>query len=174
MRSASLAPAVRPDTRLLVLGSLPGAASLRAGRYYAHPRNQFWRLMGAVIGVELDALEPEARLASLALAGVGLWDVVASAQRTGSLDTAIRAPEGNDLMALVRGLPRLRAVGFNGAAAWRLGAPLLAEAGVTLIRLPSSSPAHARMTFEAKRAAWLVLREQFQGSGRWRSSPAPL
>src|SRR5436190_20184302 len=93
----SMAPVGSANARLLLLGSLPGEASLRAERYYAHPQNQFWRLIGAVIGREdFRQLDYEARLASLAAAGVGLWDVVADAVRAGSLDGAIRDHRPNE------------------------------------------------------------------------------
>jgi double-stranded uracil-DNA glycosylase len=91
-------PVVRPDTRLLVLGSLPGAMSLAAGRYYANPRNQFWRLIGAVIERPLEYVDYEQRLALLLEAGVGLWDTVAAARRPGSLDADIRLHAASDLL----------------------------------------------------------------------------
>ncbi|ATE66609.1 DNA-deoxyinosine glycosylase [Rhizorhabdus dicambivorans] len=159
-RKASFPPIVQPDTRLLLLGSLPGEASLRATRYYAHPQNQFWRLAGAVIGQEdLHGLDYEARLAALRQAGVGLWDVVADAVRPGSLDGAIRDHRPNDLASLVAGLPMLRAVGFNGGTAARLGRRLLGErSGLSLFDLPSSSPAYTR-PYGEKRERWMVLRD---------------
>lgn len=156
-RKAGFDPVVDANTRLLILGSLPGDASLRAGQYYGHPQNAFWRLIGGVIGRDLAALPYDDRLASLKAAGVGLWDVIASAERPGSLDAAIRRPEAADLRGLVAGLPALRAVAFNGGTAARLGRAILADAaGVSLIALPSSSPAHAR-PFAEKAAAWAVL-----------------
>lgn len=159
-RSAGLPPVAREDARLLVLGSLPGAASLTAQRYYAHPRNQFWALMGRVIGRDLTALDGEDRLAALVAARVALWDVVASAERLGSLDAAIRAPELSDLAKLVARLPDLRAVAFNGATAWKLGTPQLAtHPGLALIPLPSSSPANAQLPIERKAERWAVLRQ---------------
>ena len=100
-RARAFAPVAPPGTRLLILGSLPGEASLRAGQYYAHPQNGFWRLIGAAIGREIAALPYPDRLAALAAAGVGLWDVVASAERPGSADAAIRDPEHADLAGLV-------------------------------------------------------------------------
>lgn len=157
MRAASFPPSVGPGTRVLVLGSLPGQESLARGQYYAHPRNQFWRLIGAVVDADLVGLPYENRLTALAGAGVGLWDVVGAASRVGSLDSAIRDHQANDVAALVRDLPRLAAIGFNGGAAFKIGGRLLADAGVPLIRLPSSSPAHAALSFEAKRVAWLTL-----------------
>ena len=158
-RARAFAPVAPPGTRLLILGSLPGEASLRAGQYYAHPQNAFWRLIGAAIGREIAALPYPDRLAALAAAGVGLWDVVASAERPGSADAAIRDPEHADLAGLVAGLPALRAVGFNGATAARLGRRQLGvrAQGLALVDLPSSSPAYAAMPFAAKRARWARL-----------------
>ncbi len=98
-------PVVDDRTRLLLLGSLPGEESLARGQYYANPRNQFWRLIGAVIERDLVGLDYEARLESLLAAGVGLWDTVAEANRTGSLDTAIRGHQANDLQSLADSLP---------------------------------------------------------------------
>jgi hypoxanthine-DNA glycosylase len=155
----SFPPVVDARTRLLVLGSLPGDASLAAARYYAHPQNQFWRLMAAVVDVDLPALDYEARLAALRAARVGLWDVVASATRPGSTDAAIRDLVGNDLPGLVATLPELRAIAFNGATAFRHGSRQLAGmTPVTLIPLPSSSPLHT-VGLDAKLAAWCALRE---------------
>lgn len=160
MRKSAFPPVVSPDTRILILGSLPGEASLKAQRYYAHPQNRFWHLTGAVIGREdLPALDYEARLAALLAAGVGLWDTVASALRSGSLDAAIREAEHAPLIELAAALPRLRAVGFNGKTSARIGRAQLAGTDLALLDLPSSSPAHAAMSFAAKRDRWLELQE---------------
>src|SRR5689334_18480059 len=142
-RKSSFPPFVDERTRVLVLGSLPGAVSLARGEYYAHPQNQFWRLMQAVIARPLVDLAYEDRRATLREAGVGVWDVIRTARRAGSLDAAIRDHEPNALPALVEGLPGLRAVGFNGKTSARLGMPLLADQQrLGLIALPSSSPAY--------------------------------
>ena len=151
-------PVTRPDTRLLVLGSLPGAASLAKQRYYAHPQNLFWRLMSAVIGRDLVPLDYEARLEALLEAGVGLWDTVAAATRKGSLDADIRLQEASDLAALAATLPELRAVAFNGGKSASIGRRQLAGTDLALIDLPSSSPAYASLAFDRKREAWLRLR----------------
>jgi len=152
-------PVTRPDSRLLVLGSLPGAVSLAKQRYYAHPQNQFWRLIGTVIEHDLVSLPYEARLEALLDARVGLWDTVAAATREGSLDADIRLHEASDLAALAVTLPELRAVGFNGATSARIGRKQLAGArGIALVDLPSSSPAYASLPFERKCEAWLALR----------------
>ena len=152
-------PVTRSDTRLLVLGSLPGAVSLAQQRYYAHPQNQFWRLIGAAIGRDLAALDYAARLEALLGAGVGLWDTVAAATRKGSLDADIRLHEASDLAALARELPDLKAIAFNGGTSARIGRRQLGDAGgLALIDLPSSSPAYASLPFEKKKEAWLALR----------------
>src|SRR3569833_2974749 len=156
-RKSSFAPFVAPDTRLLELGTLPGEESLRAQRYYAHPRNLFWRLIGGAIGRDIEALDYEARVTALREARVGLRDTIASAQRKGSLDTATRAIEHNPLAQLVAGLPELRAVAFNGAKSASIGMKLLARSGVELVPLPSSSPAHARMPVAEKERLWRGL-----------------
>ena len=154
----AFAPVVDDKTRILVLGSLPGDASLKAVQYYAHPQNAFWRLVGAVAGRDLAALAYPDRLAALAEARIGLWDVIATAARAGSLDAAIRDAEAADLRALVAGLPALRAIAFNGKTAARIGRRQLAGTrDRALLDLPSSSPAHAGMTFADKRARWMAL-----------------
>ncbi|GAA0285446.1 hypothetical protein GCM10009127_28980 [Alteraurantiacibacter aestuarii] len=140
-----------------MLGSLPGEASLAAGRYYAHPRNQFWQLVGAVIGRDLVALDYELRLQALLNAGIGLWDTVQSAHREGSLDSAIREESHNSLHDLCAQLPALRAIGFNGAKSARIGSKLLAGSPYMLVSLPSSSPAYAAMNLAGKQARWMEL-----------------
>jgi hypoxanthine-DNA glycosylase len=158
-RKASFPPVVDRHTRLLLLGSLPGEASLRAVRYYAHPQNQFWRLIGAVIDTDLVSLAYEDRLEALRAAHVGLWDVVADAVRPGSLDTAIRDHRPNDLSALIATLPELRAIGFNGNTAARIGRKLLPPHACAIpIDLPSSSPAFT-IGFDKKMSAWLTLKK---------------
>lgn len=151
-------PVVCDDTRLLLLGSLPGVVSLAKRQYYGHPQNQFWRLVGAVIGRELVALTYEARLDALLEARVGLWDTVAAATRKGSLDADIRLHAASDLAALVETLPELNAIGFNGGTSARIGRKQLeGVTKVALIDLPSSSPAYAMLSFERKLERWRAL-----------------
>jgi double-stranded uracil-DNA glycosylase len=154
-----LPPIARADARLFILGSLPGDASLAAQRYYAHPTNQFWRLLGSAIGEELQALGYQARLDRLAAHHVGLWDVIASASRRGSLDQAIREAEHNRIEHLLHDFPELRAIAFNGSTAAAAGRTLIGEprSGLTLVDLPSSSAANTR-PFAEKAAAWSILR----------------
>jgi hypoxanthine-DNA glycosylase len=148
-----LPPVVDPCTRLVVLGSFPSAASLAAQQYYGHPRNHFWRLLSALWQEDLVALAYPARLAAIARRGLGLWDVYARCERAGSLDSAIRTPVSNDLAALARRAPGLRAVAHNGAESAR--SRRLSEAlGIEVHTLPSTSPANAAWSFERKLAAW--------------------
>jgi hypoxanthine-DNA glycosylase len=150
-----LPPLVDARTRLVVLGSFPGQASLRAGEYYGHPRNQFWPLVAAVLGGPPDLRErPYAqRCAWLLAQGVGLWDVHAACRRPGSLDADIRDAVPNDLTRLIVLAPGLRALAHHGgesARAMRRSAAL----GLPVFRLPSSSPANAGWSFERKHEAW--------------------
>ncbi len=156
----AFAPIVDRSTHILLLASLPGEVSLARGQYYAHPQNQFWRLIGETLGQGgLAALPYDDRLDMLRAAGIGLWDTVRSAQRRGSLDAAIRNPVHSPLAEFTAGLPRLRAVGFNGAKAAAIGRKQLVGSALALIDLPSSSPAFAAMPFSAKAAHWMKLRE---------------
>ena len=165
MRKASFAPVVDADTRILILGSLPGDASLAAAQYYAHPRNQFWRLLGAVLAVPLADMPYPQRLAAMQQHGVGLWDVVAEASRRGSLDSAIRDARANPLAELVASLPALRVVAFNGQTAGK-AAPQLAASGVPVLVLPSSSPAHT-LAFDKKLREWQVLGRYCDQANFW-------
>jgi hypoxanthine-DNA glycosylase len=151
-----LAPVIAPDTRILILGSFPGAASLAAQQYYAHPRNQFWKLVGALVGEDLYALPYAERLPRLRAHRFGLWDVLAACEREGSLDAAIRKPAANDFARLQRLCPELETVGFNGQTSGKF-APQFAQAGYRTVVLPSSSPAHMALTFEQKLAIWRTL-----------------
>ena len=159
-RKRGFPPVVDGNTRLLILGSLPGEASLAVGEYYGNPRNAFWRMMETVLDEALVPLPYDQRLSTLLRHGVGLWDVVAQAERRGSLDAAILNPAANDLQTLVETLPALRAVAFTGGTAAKLGKRLLAPVAdrLTLIALPSSSPAHAAQSLADKALAWSGLK----------------
>ena len=152
-----LPPVAREDSRLFILGSLPGDASLAAKRYYAHPRNSFWRLIGSIVGEDLQGLDYADRLERLKHHRIGLWDVVAHARREGSLDQAIRSAGHNPLADYFAGFADLEAVAFNGSAAATIGRRLLSDLPrATLIDLPSSSPANTR-PFAEKAREWSKL-----------------
>jgi hypoxanthine-DNA glycosylase len=152
-RLAGLPPVLARHSRALVLGSFPGVASLQAGQYYAHPRNQFWPLLGALWGLDLASWPYARRLAELRRRGLGVWDAYAACRRPGSLDQAIRDAELNDFAGLRRRAPALRWVLHNGAESARVR-QALAALGYETLCLPSTSPANASWRFEAKVQAW--------------------
>lgn len=154
-----LAPVVDARARLLVLGSFPGAASLAARQYYAHPRNQFWPLLSALWGTDLLALPYARRLAAVRRRGLAIWDVYARCRRVGSLDADIEASAPNDLPALLRVAPKLAAIAHNGGESAR-AMRVTRAFGLPVWRLPSTSPANASWSFERKLAAWRVAFEQ--------------
>ncbi len=163
MRVRSFAPIVDRSSRVLILGSMPGIASLRAGEYYAHPRNAFWTILGALL--EIDASAPYARrVAALRKRRVALWDVLASCARASSLDSDIEESSivVNGFAAFFGAHPQIRTICFNGAKAescYRKHVlPKLDDAGdFAYHRLPSTSPAHAAMPLAAKVEAWRAV-----------------
>lgn len=157
--SHSFPPVAQADARALILGSMPGTASLQAAQYYAHPRNLFWPFMGECVGAA-PGLPYPARLSRLTAAGIALWDVLACCERPGSLDSAIRdhTAQANDFAAFFRSHPCITAVIFNGAKAEhsyrRLVLPDLGHAGLHYRRLPSTSPANASQRASDKLVPW--------------------
>ena len=154
-----LAPVIDQRTRLVVLGSFPGVASLQAAQYYGHPRNHFWPILSALCNVDLISLPYDQRLTEMLNHGVGLWDVYASCIRPGSLDSSIREPVLNDLASLKLRAPGLQAVAHNGGESARSKRHTEAL-GVTVHQLPSTSPANASWSYARKLAAWQAVFEQ--------------
>ncbi len=155
----SFAPVADGTARILILGSMPGAESLRAGQYYAHRRNTFWRIMGDLVGASAD-IPYVTRTRMLRNSGIALWDVLAACTREGSLDAAIdeRSIIANDLLCFLAQHRGITHVFFNGATAERCFArhvqPALETGLLQLQRLPSTSPAHAAMSYAQKLRAW--------------------
>ena len=159
---SGLPPLVSPQTRLLILGSFPGAASLAAQQYYGHPRNHFWPILEAIWPSSprnTCASSYQIRSAWLLSKGLGLWDVYAACEREGSLDSRIRSPVLNDLAGLRKLCPELAAIAHNGGESFR-HARHTQQFGLPVYRLPSSSPANASWSFERKLAAWREVFEQ--------------
>ncbi len=154
-----LGPVAGANTRLVVLGSFPGVASLAAQQYYGHPRNHFWPILGAIWKLELLPLPYAQRIEVICARGLGLWDVYARCEREGSLDSAIEHAQFNDLASLKTRAPMLQAVAHNGGESAR-ALKHTQSLGVALHRLPSTSPANASWSFERKLAAWRAVFEQ--------------
>jgi TDG/mug DNA glycosylase family protein len=178
VHSRGFAPIARRDARVLILGSLPGQESLRRRQYYAQPRNAFWRIMGELFGAGPE-LGYAARVRRLKDAHIAVWDVCATAFRSGSLDSAIVRDSIviNDFAAFFRGHRQLKLVCLNGGKAHELYLrrvlPRLdpAAAALPILRLPSTSPAHAARTLADKLGAWQVVRAAAGPSRRRRAAP---
>ena len=159
-RLVGLPPIVGVDTRLLVLGSFPSVASLARQQYYAHPQNQFWKILEAIWPSSPSLLSLgnyEKRSKWVLDRGLGVWDVYASCAREGSLDAAIRKPEINDFARLQQRCPQLRAIAHNGGESFkhaRVVSVSLGASALPIYKLPSTSPANASWSFERKLAAW--------------------
>lgn len=148
-------PIVAPGARILILGNIPGVASLQAHQYYAHPRNAFWPITGELFGFD-PAAPYDDRVAALGAAGVAVWDVLRSCRRAGSLDSAVERESmlANDFGVLFADHPTITQVYFNGAAAEKNYRRLVdVDPAMRYCRLPSTSPAHT-MRFHDKLAAW--------------------
>ncbi len=167
-------PVISENSRVLILGSMPGVASLEAQAYYAHPRNAFWPIMSDLLGVDLKA-PYEVRLQQLLNSGVALWDLFYLCERQGSLDAHIRkgSEQINDFQSLFINYPNISAVFCNGGKAYqtyqRLVYRPMGGAGIEASCLPSTSPAHARINFEAKRLAWRVILDALPSTNEKRS-----
>ncbi len=155
----SFPPIATREARVLVLGSMPGVASLTAGEYYAHPRNTFWKLLGQLLGFD-PAIPYRARMAAVQRAGIAVWDVLQSCERTGSLDTSIQpaTESAHDFARFFHQHRELECLYFNGTKAEttfrKHVLPGLTEFALPMTRLPSTSPANASIPWEQKLAAW--------------------
>lgn len=174
MLLASFEPIIALDSAVLILGSMPGAESLRRGQYYAHPRNLFWRIMGDLVGGDPAAPYDE-RVEQLLAAGIALWDSLQYCERpASSLDARIKAETEvpNDFATLLADHPGIRAIGFNGKKSEQVfrekAQPAIPEnrlRAIAFYRLPSTSPANAGLTYEQKIARWRVIVDYLPGQG---------
>jgi len=159
----SFAPVIGQSPRVLILGSMPGIASLEAQQYYAHPRNAFWPLMGELLG-ETWVQDYAQRIEQLKRHPVALWDTLKACHRAGSLDSAIKPAQlvANDIVGLLQRHATLRLIAFNGAASEKyfrqtVAQKLPARSSIECIRLPSTSPAHASKSWQQKLVDWRVI-----------------
>ena len=161
-RVESFAPVIGRCPRILILGSMPGIASLEAVQYYAHPRNAFWPIMGELFGVDADS-DYATRIEQIRSQPLALWDTLKGCERPGSLDSSIRrdSVEANDIPGLLADYPGIAAVACNGAASAdyfrKLVLPRLAPDQVEWLKMPSTSPANAGMSFQQKLDTWRCL-----------------
>lgn len=155
----SLPPVVSPHSRILILGSMPGAESLRRQQYYAHPRNAFWYIMGQICGAGFD-LPYQERLIQMKQAGFALWDVLKHCQRQGSQDAKIvyETEETNDFESFLDAYSSIYLIGLNGGKAadtfTKVDLPAAISQRITLVHLPSTSPANARLSRDEKLEIW--------------------
>lgn len=158
----SFPPIAEPNARILILGSIPGKASLQAQQYYAHPRNQFWPIICALLAIDSNS-SYQIRTQAISVAGVALWDVVHSCHRNTSLDADIQQHTivANDFENFFSANPLITHIFFNGATAEQTFRkhvlPNIASSEFVYKRLPSTSPAHAAMSFEQKMSKWREL-----------------
>lgn len=155
----SFPPVVDNHARVLILGSMPGVLSLAENQYYAHPRNLFWPIMGALFGAGRDVAYQQ-RLRILQDHHIALWDVLHSCQRDGSLDSDIQCEAANDFAAFFNTYPQITHVFFNGGKAESSFRKHVGDVvqGLVMTRLPSTSPAHASLSFDQKLEAWSQIR----------------
>ncbi len=167
----SFPPVVDVRAQVLVLGTLPGEESLRRQEYYAHPRNLFWPILFALFDAPPEA-DYQAKLGFAMARRVALWDVCAAGEREASADATIRRERPNAIDRLLDDHPLIRAVAFNGTGARRLYDRHFARRpGIAYLALPSTSPAHARLDFNAKLGQWSVLLDALAGATEALASP---
>jgi len=152
MKLHGLPPVIDDDISVIILGSFPSEESLRQKQYYANPRNHFWKVLGAVLDIDLESLPYEERMKKLLAHHIGIWDAYAQCERTGSLDNNIRDPVANDFFCIRT--PHLKRIFCNGRKASQVASMLPFEPDI----LPSTSPAHT-MTLPEKIAAWNIIKE---------------
>lgn len=156
-----LLPSVDSRSHILVLGSMPGAASLALQEYYAHPANRFWPLMAQLLDEKQTPSDYDAKIAMLLRHRIALWDAIDTCDREGSLDSDIRNVKANDFSAFLKKWPAIRTIGLNGGKAYatfaKFNKPLLSRPDLRILKLPSTSPANARWRMENLLDAWRPL-----------------
>lgn len=151
-------PIVTKTTQILILGSFPSVASLEHQQYYAHPRNQFWKILSDILQLPLISMPYEERLIHIKKYHIGIWDVIEQTERKGSLDSDIKNPVSNNLVTLIQSLPALTTIGFNGQTATKMGLKQLGahQDDYHIVSLPSTSPAYT-LNYTEKLIQWQAL-----------------
>ncbi|WP_366184124.1 DNA-deoxyinosine glycosylase [Flavobacterium ovatum] len=154
---SSFAPISNPDIEILILGSLPGDKSIEVNEYYGHPQNRFWKIIAAISNNELPQNYKD-KVALLQKLKIGVWDVAQKALRSGSLDSAIKSEEPNDIETFISNHPKLKIIAFNGKTAEALFNKYFdKKSNIKYVSLPSTSPANARFDFDTLRESWQQL-----------------
>lgn len=155
----SLSPIVNINSKILILGTMPGIESLRKQEYYGHSRNLLWKMIAHITGNEIPEQYKE-KVKLLNAEGIALWDVCMTCIREGSLDSNIQDETPNDLHTLIDKYPTIKAIAFNGKEAAKLfGKHIGSMEGIRLISLPSTSPANASIPMKTKIEAWVQLKD---------------
>lgn len=156
-RISSFAPIVSEDSKILILGSVPGAKSLEMQEYYAHPQNQFWKIIFHLFNENLPSDYVE-KLEFLKRKNIALWDVIDTCERKGSLDSEIRNEEANDIQQLLQNYPSIKAIFCNGQKSFKNLQKIMGkESEIPIFVLPSTSPLHT-ISFEKKIKEWEILK----------------
>ena len=154
----SFAPITHPNARVLILGSMPGEQSLALQQYYGHPRNAFWKIIFSVLETPFST-DYEQRKSILLDNQIALWDVLEACVREGSLDSAIEQEVANDFDSFLKAHPNIQHIFFNGQKAAKYFKQYVAVSDhYHLVTLPSTSPAHAGMSFEKKLVEWQSIK----------------
>ena len=156
-RITSFPPVISQDSKILILGSVPGVKSLEMSQYYAHPQNHFWKIIFSLLN-ETFSTNYRVRMAVLEKHGIALWDVIDSCERVGSLDSKIRNEEANDILQLLKNHPNIKAIYCNGQKSYKNIQKILKnETSIPIVALPSTSPAYASLNFQQKLEQWKVI-----------------
>ena len=153
----SFAPAINENSKILILGSMPGIKSLEESQYYAHPQNRFWKVMSVLCNKDLVSMDYQARIQTLLDNNFALWDVIKSCSRIGSLDSAIENEKPNNIKYLLKKYPNIKTIYLNGNKSYSAFKKYFPELLPLCIKMPSTSPANARFQMDALLKEWKLL-----------------
>lgn len=150
----SFKPAINNNSKILILGSMPGIKSLEMAQYYAHPQNRFWKVMSVLCNTDLVSLDYGKRIETLLKNNFALWDVIKSCSREGSLDSAIENEKPNNIKALLKKYPNIEKIYLNGNKSYSAFKKYFPELLPISKKMPSTSPANARFQMDALLKEW--------------------
>lgn len=153
----SFAPAINENSKILILGSMPGIKSLEEAHYYAHPQNRFWKVMSVLCNTDMVSMDYQTRIQTLLDNNFALWDVIKSCKREGSLDSAIENEKPNNIKALLKKYPNIETIYLNGNKAYSAFKKHFPDYLPLCRKMPSTSPANARFQLESLLKEWNIL-----------------